>query len=171
MSQLYINYISQILFLFLDSNLPKKKKRYVVNVSPIIVFLCCCCVAKSCLTLCDPMNYSTPGFSVLHCLPEFAQTHLHWVSDAIQWSNPLLSPSLPAFSLSQHQGLFQWVGSSHQVAKALELQIQHQSFQWIFRVDFLFNWLVWSPCSPRDLQEPSLAPQFKSINFSALSLL
>ena len=77
MSQLYINYISQILFLFLDSNLPKKKKRYVVNVSPIIVFLCCCCVAKSCLTLCDPMNYSTPGFSVLHCLPEFAQTHLH----------------------------------------------------------------------------------------------
>ena len=71
MSQLYINYISQILFLFLDSNLAKKKK-YIVNVCPIIVFRCCCYVAKSCLTLCDPMNYSTPGFSVLHCLPEFA---------------------------------------------------------------------------------------------------
>ena len=69
-------------------------------------------------------------------------------SDAIQPSHPLLSPSL-TFSLSQHQGLFQWVSSSYQVAKAMEFQLQHQSFQWIFRTDFLYDWLVWSPCSPR----------------------
>jgi len=70
------------------------------------------------------MNSSTPGFPVLHYLPEFPQTHVHWVGDAIQSSHPLLSPSPPAFNLSQHQGLFQWVGCSHQVAKVLELQLQ-----------------------------------------------
>ena len=120
--------------------------------------------------LCDPMNRSMPGLPVHHQLPEFTQTHAHWVGDAIQPSHPL-SPS-PAFSLSQHQGLFQWVSSSHQVAKVLELQ--HQSFQWIFRIhwiDFLQDWLLWSPCYPRDPQESSPAPQFKSINFLALSLL
>ena len=95
-----------------------------------------CSVTKLCLTLCDPVDCSMPGFSVLPHLPEFAQTHVHWVSDAIQPSHPLLSPSLPALNLSQHQGLFQWVGSLHQVAKVLELQFQHQSFQWVFRVDF-----------------------------------
>ena len=84
---------------------------------------CCCSVAKSCLTLCIPMNCSMPGFPVLHYLPEFVQTHVHWVSDAIQPSRPL-SPSPPAFNLSQHQGLFQRVSSSHQVAKVLELQLQ-----------------------------------------------
>ena len=94
-------------------------------------------VTKSCSTLCDPMDCSTPGFSVHHHLPEFPQTHIHWVSDAIQPSHPLSSPSPPAFSLPQHQGLFQQVRSSHQVAKVLELQLQHQSFQRIFRVDFL----------------------------------
>ena len=83
---------------------------------------------------------------------ELAQTHVHRVSDTIQPSHPLLSPS-PAFNLSQHQGLFQWVSSSHEVAKALEFQLQYQSFQWIFRTDFLYNWLVWSPCNPRDSQE------------------
>ena len=95
----------------------------------------CCCfsVAQSCPTLCDPMNCSTPGFLVLHCLPEFAETHVHWVSDAIQPSHPLSSPSPPAFSLSQPPGLFQWVSSSHQVAKVLDLQ--HQSFQWVLGVD------------------------------------
>ena len=87
--------------------------------------------------LCDPMDCSTPGLPVHHQLPEFTQTHVHWVGDAIQPFHPLLCPSPPAFSLSQHQGLFQWVGSSHQVAKVLELQLQHQSFQRIFRVDFL----------------------------------
>ena len=86
--------------------------------------------------LCDPMDYSTPGFPVHHQLLEVAQTHVHWVSDAIQASHPLSSPYPPAFNLSQHQHLFQWVGSLHQVAKVLELQLQHQSFQWIFKVDF-----------------------------------
>ena len=92
--------------------------------------ICYCSVAKLWLTLCDPMDCSTPGFPVLHHLPEFAQTHVHWVGDAIQLSLPLSSPSPPAFSLSHHQDLFQWVGSLHQVAKVLELQLQHQSFQW-----------------------------------------
>ena len=85
----------------------------------------------------DPVDYSMPGLPVHHQLPELAQTHVHWVSDAIQSSHTLLSPSPPAFSLCQHQGLFQWVSSSHQVAKVLELQLQHQPFQWIFRTDFL----------------------------------
>ena len=94
-------------------------------------------IAQSCLILCDPMDYSTPGFPVYHQLPEFAQTQVHLVGDAIHPSHPLLSPSPPAFNLSQHQGLFQWVSSLHQVAKVLEFQLQHQSFQWIFRTDFL----------------------------------
>ena len=128
-------------------------------------------IAQSCLTLCNLMDCSTPGFPVHHQFPELAQTHVHWVSDAIQPSHPLLSPSPPAFSLSQHQGLFQLIGSSHQVAKVLELQLQRQSFQWIFRTDFLQDWLVWSPWSPRDSQGSSPTQQFKSINYSALSLL
>ena len=94
-------------------------------------------VTQSCLTLFDPMDCSTPGFPVHHQLPGLAQTHVHQVSGVIQPSHPLSSPSPPAFTLSQHQGLFQWVSSSHQVAKVLEFQLQHQSFQWIFRVDFL----------------------------------
>ena len=88
-------------------------------------------VAQSCPTLHDPMDCSMPGFLVHHQLLELAQTHVHWVSDASQPSHPLLSPFPPAFSLFQHQGLFQGV-SSHHVAKVLELQLQHQSFQWIF---------------------------------------
>ena len=79
-------------------------------------------VAQSCLTLCDPMDYSTPGFPVHHQLPELAQTHVHWVGNAIQPSHPLSSPSPPAPSPSQHQSLFKWVSSSHQVAKVLEFQ-------------------------------------------------
>ena len=93
-------------------------------------------VTQSCPTLCDSMNCSMPGLPVHHQLPEFTQTHVHWVGNAIQPSHPLLSPSPPAFN-SQHQGLFQWVNSLHQVAKVLEFQPQHQSFQWIFRTDFL----------------------------------
>ena len=88
----------------------------------------------SCVQLCDPMHCSTPGLPVHHQLPESTQTHVHCVGDAIQLSHPLSSPSPPAFSLSQHQGLFQWVSSSHQVAKVLEFQL-HQSFQWILRID------------------------------------
>ena len=94
-------------------------------------------VAQSCLTLWDPMACSTPGFPVHHQLPEFTQTHIHWVSDAIQPSHPLSSPSPPALNVSQHQGLFQWVSSSPQGAKVLEFQLQHQSFQWTPRTDFL----------------------------------
>ena len=91
-----------------------------------------------------------------------SNSYVSRVSDAIRSSHPLSSPSPPAFSLSQHQGLFQWVSSSHQIAKVWELQLQHQSFQWIFRTDFLYDWLVWSPCSPRDSQESSPTPQFKA---------
>ena len=94
-------------------------------------------VAQSCPALCDPMDCNTPGLPVHHQLPELTQTHVHKVGDAIQPSNPLSSPSPPAFSLSQHQHLFQWVSSSHQVAKVLELQLQHQSFQQMFWTDFL----------------------------------
>ena len=94
-------------------------------------------VAQLCPTLWDPMNHSTPGLPVHHQLPEFTQTHVHWVGDAIQPSHPLLSPSPPALGLSQHQGLFKWVSSSHQVAKVLEFQLQHQSFQWTPRTDLL----------------------------------
>ena len=119
----------------------------------------------------DPMDWSMPGFPVHQQLQEIAQTHVHWVGDAIQPSHLLLPPSPPAFNLFQHQGLFQWVSSSHQVAKVLEFQFQHQSFQWIFRTDFLYDGLVGSPCSPRDSQESSPTPQFKSINSLVLSFL
>ena len=94
-------------------------------------------VAQSCPTLCDLMNRSTPGLPVHHHLPEFTHTHVHWISDATQPSHPLSSPSPPDLNLSQHQGLFQWVSSSHQVAKGLEFQLQHQSFQWTPRTDLL----------------------------------
>ena len=94
-------------------------------------------VTQSCLTLCDPMNCSTSGFPIHHQLPGPVQTHVHPVSDDIQPSHPLSSLYLPALSLSQHQGLFQWVSSSHQVAKLLKIQLQHQSFQGIFRTDLL----------------------------------
>ena len=94
-------------------------------------------VAQSSPTLWDPMDCSIPGLPVHHQLVEFTQTHAHWVSDAFQPSHPLPSPSPPACNLSQHQGHFQWVSSSHQVAKVLEFQLQHQSFQWIFRTDLL----------------------------------
>ena len=97
----------------------------------------CCSVTHSCPTLCDPMDCSMPGFPVLHHLPELAQTDIRRVGDVTQPSHPLSSPSSPAFNLSQHCGLFLGVSSSHQVAKVLELHIQYQSFQWIFRTDFL----------------------------------
>ena len=128
-------------------------------------------VTQSCPTLCDPMNCSTPGLPVHHQLPEFTQTHVHRVGDAIQPCHPLSSPSPPDFNFSQHQGLFQWVRSSHQVAKVLDFELQHQSFQWIFRTDFLWDWLIGFPCSPRDSQESSPTAQFESVNSSALSFL
>ena len=95
-------------------------------------------------TLCNPMDGSKPGFPVHHQLPRLTQTHVHRVSAAIQLSHPLSSPSPPFSSpsppfssLSQQQGPFQWVSSSHQVAKVLEFQLQQHSFQWIFRTNFL----------------------------------
>ena len=84
-----------------------------------------------------------PGLPVHHLLPEFTQTHVHWVDDAIQPSQPLSSPSPPALNLSKNQGLFKWVSSSHQVAEGLEFHLQHQSFQWTPRTDlFRMDWLV-----------------------------
>ena len=128
-------------------------------------------LAQSCPTLCNPMNRKMPGFPIHHQLPESTKTHVHWVSDVIQPSHPPSSPSPPALNHSQHKGPFKWVSSSHQVAKALEFPLQHQSFQWIFRTDFLQDGLIGSPCSPRDSQESSATPQFKSINSSVLSFL
>ena len=94
-------------------------------------------VVQPCPTLCNPMNCSIPGLPVHHQLMEFTQTHVHRVGDAIQPSHPVSSPSPPAFNLSPHQVLFQWVSSLHQVAKVLEFWLQHESCQWIFRVDLL----------------------------------
>ena len=128
-------------------------------------------VPQSCLTLCDPMNHSTSGLPVHHQLPESTQTHVHWVGDTIQPSHPLSSPSSPVLNLSQHQGLFKWVRFLHQVAKVLVFQLQNQSFQWTARTDLLSDRMVGSPFSPRDSQESSPTPQFKSINSLALSLL
>ena len=91
----------------------------------------------SCVWLCDPIDCSTPVFPAHHQFPELTQTHVHWLGDDIQPSHPLSSPSPPAFNLSQHQGLFKWVSFLYQVAKLLEFQLQHQSFQSIFRTDFL----------------------------------
>ena len=129
-----------------------------------------CSVTKLCLTLCDSLDCSTPGFPVLHYLLEFAQVYVHWFSDTIQPSHLPLTSSF-ALNLSQHQGLFQRVSSSHQVARELELQLYHQYFQWIFRVAFRYDWLVWSPCTPRDSQESSPTTQLKSIHSLAFALL
>ena len=100
-------------------------------------------VTQSCPTLCDPMNRSTPGLPVHHQLLEFTQTYVHWVGDAIQPSHPLLSPSPPAPNPSQHQGLFQWVSSSHEVAKVLKFQLRHQFFQLISQDWSLLGWTGW----------------------------
>ena len=101
------------------------------------------------------MDYSTPGLPVHHQLPEFTQTHVHWVDDAIQLFHLLSSPFPPAFHLSQQQGLIKWDSSLHQVVKVLEFQLRHQSFQWTLRTELLYDGLVGSPCSPRDSQQSS----------------
>ena len=132
---------------------------------------CCFSIVQSCLTLCSPMECSTPDFPVLHHLLDLAQTHVHQIGDTIQPSHPLSFPSPPAFNLSQHQGLFKWVSSFQQVAKVLELQFQHQSFQWILRADFVYNWLVWSPCCSRDSQEFSSTTVQKHQFFGTLPSL
>ena len=109
------------------------------------------------------MDCSTPGLSVPHHLSKFDQVYIHFIGDAIQQSHPLTPSSPSALKLSQHQGLFWWVSCSHQMPKVLEFQLQHQSLQWVSKVDFPEDWLVWYPCCPRDLQEFSLAPHLVSL--------
>ena len=125
---------------------------------------CCCSVIQSCLTLCDPMDGSTPGLPVHHPLPESIQTRVHWVAHAIQPSHPLPSPSPPALNLSQHQSLSNESALHVRWPKCWEFQLQHQFFQGTPRTDLPQDGLVGSPCSPRDSQESSPTPQFKSIN-------
>ena len=128
---------------------------------------CYCSVTKPCPTFCDPMDWDFP---VLHYLLEFAQTHVHWVDDAIQPSHPLLPCSTPALNLFQHQGLFQWVSSSHQMAKVLELQLQHQPYQWIFElISFRMDWFDLHAVQGTFQSSP--APHFENFNSLALSLL
>ena len=128
-------------------------------------------VAQSCLTLCNPMDPSTPGLPVHHQLSKLAQTHVHLVGDVIQPSHHLLSLSSPTFNLSQHQGLFQWVSSSHQVAKYWSFSFNiSSSNEHAGLISFRMDWLL-SPCSPRDSQESSPTLYFKSINFLVLSFL
>ena len=120
----------------LNKERKKERKSYSLVISEYQVISS---VVQLCVILCDPMDCSTPGLPVHHQLPEFTQTHVHWVGDAIQPSHPLLSPSPSpsAFNLSQRQGLFKWVSSPHEVAKVLEFQLQHQSLQWTPSTDFL----------------------------------
>ena len=108
-------------------------------------------IAQSCPTLCGLMDCSTPGFPLHHQLPELAQIHVQRVGDAVQSSHPLPSPSPPAFNLSQHQGLFQGVSSSHQVVKVLEFQLQHQSFQVKIQDEFPLGWTGWISLQSRGL--------------------
>ena len=106
------------------------------------IFSCCCSVAQSCPTLCDPMDCSRPGSPVPHYLPKFIQTHGHRVGDAIQPSHPLLLPCPPAFNLSQHQGLFQRVSSSHQVAKYWSFSFSiGPSNEYSGLISFRMDWL------------------------------
>ena len=128
-------------------------------------------VAQSCPTLCDPMNFSMPGLPVHLQLPEFTQTHVHWVSDAIQLSHPLSSPSPPALNLSQHQGLFQESALHIRWPKYWSFSFSiSPSYEYSGLISFRMDWLD-LPCSPRDSQESFPAPQFKSINSLALSFL
>ena len=128
---------------------------------------CCCLVAQLCPTLCDPKDCSMPGIPVPHHHQKFAQVHVHCISDAIQSSHPLMPSSPFALDLSQHQGLFHWVICSHQMTKILKLQLQHPSFQWIFRVDSLkidwFDLLAIQGAFRSLLQHHSMSHQFFGI--------
>ena len=140
------------------------KKRYLALFSSVQFGS----VTQSCPTLCNPVDCSMPGLYVYHQPPEFTQTHIHWVSDAIKPSHPVWSPFPPAFSLSQHQGLFKWVSSSHQVAKGpASASVRPMNIQdW-----FPLGWTGWISLLSRDSQESSPTPQFKSINSLVLSFL
>ena len=125
-------------------------------------------VTQSCPTLCNPMNRSTPGLPV-HQLLESTQTYVHCVSDAIQSSHPLSSPSPPALNLSPHQGLLKWVSSSHQVIKVLEFQLQNQSFQWMGWLSLGLTGLI--STQSKGLSGVFSSTQFESINSLVLSFL
>ena len=130
-------------------------------------------IAWLCPTLCDPMSHSTPGLPVHHQLPEFTQTHVHRVGDAIHPSHPLSPPSPPALNLFQHQGHLKWIRSLHEVAKLLEFQLQHQSFQWtprtgLFRMDCL-DLLAVHGTHKSLLQHHSSKHQFFSAQLSSQS--
>ena len=129
----------------------------------------CCSFAQWCPTLCDPMDYSRLGIPVLHHHPQLTQIHVHRVGDAIQPSHPLSSSSLLPSNFPSIR-VFSNELALHIVAKVLELHCQHQSFQWIFRVDSVLDGLDWSPCCPRASQEASPTPQFKTINSLVFSL-
>ena len=136
----------------------------------------CCCswVIKSCPTLCDSMDYRMPGFPVLHYFPEFAQTYV-WLMlkliESVMPSNHLILCHLLILLPSVFASIRVFFSELVLCIQGLEFQLQYQSFQWIFRVDFLYDWLVWSPCCPRDSQESFPAPQLKIINSLTLSLL
>ena len=127
-------------------------------------------VTQSCPTLCDPMNHSTPGLPIHHHLPEFTQIHVHQVSEAIQPSHPLSSPSPPAPNPSQHQSLFQWVNSSHEVVKVLQFQLHHHSLQRTPRTDLLQK-TVWISLQSKGLSRVFSNTTVRKLNSSALSLL
>ena len=141
--------------------------------SSIVWFCCCCCsVTQSCLTLCDPHGLQHARVFVFHHLPELAQTHVHWFGDTIQPSRPLLFPYSPAFSLSQHQGLFQWVSSLHQVDKVLGVSASVSVLPMNIRGWFPSGLIdLISLLTSGDSQESSPTPQFKSIDSSAFSFL
>ena len=134
-----------------------------------ILKCCCCSIAQLYLPLCSPMDCTTPGFPMLHYLPKSAQTLVHRVGGAIQPFCSLLCPSPPAFSLSHHQGLFKWVSSSHQVAKVLELQLQHQSSNEYSGLVSFIHWF--DLLAVQGTLNSLLQPQFKSIGSSALCFL
>ena len=133
----------------------------MINKDPLF---CCCSLTQLCPALCDPMDGSMPGFPVPHHLPEFAQIHVHWGGDAIQPSHPVSPPSPPALNLSQHQGFFQWVSSLHQVAKVLEFQLQHQSFQWLEGIKQLKCPRIWGMVNTWHIY---IVGSFKPINWVA----
>ena len=132
--------------------------------------LFCCSVTQLCLTLCDPTDCSTPAFPVLHYLLEFVQTHVHWVSDAVQLSHPLSSPSPPCLQCFPASGSFpmsQFFASGGQ-----SIGVSASALVFLMNIqDWIWDWLIWYPCSPRDSQDTSPTPQFKSINSSVLSFL
>ena len=139
-----------------------------IHVSIYLSLSSCCSVAQLCQPLCDPTDYTAHqaslSLTISWSLLKLMSIESVMPSNHLILCHPLLLPP------SIFQDLFQWVSSLHQVAKVLELQHQHQSFQWIFRFDFPWNWLVWSPCCPRDSQESSPVPQLESINSLVLRL-